>query len=113
MELVPGTNSVAVHSIDGSELQRLPLMHMPLSATLAVLDAGDETCVVLDPSIEEEAAAEAVVSVALAKEEICAFQKLGGTALDPSILLDCLALARCVSMNNASIPPRNSIPGNA
>lgn len=97
MELVPGTNSVNVHSIDDSELQRLPLLHMPLSATLAVLEAGDETCIVLDPSIEEEAAAQALVSVALSREQICAFQKLGGTALDPSILFDCLALARCVS----------------
>lgn len=95
VDVVPDRNDdVAVRSIDDAEPQRLPLMHLPLCATLAILDASD-MLVVVDPTRDEETAAQALVSIALTpNKQLCAFHKVGGAAIDSAVLLACLPLAR-------------------
>lgn len=94
VETLPGTQTVATCSIDDGEPQRLPLMHVPLCATTAIL-GDDPFSIVLDPTTDEVAAARATVSVALTpSKRICAFHKIGGAAVDPDVFLNCIALAR-------------------
>ncbi|KAJ8599560.1 hypothetical protein CTAYLR_007133 [Chrysophaeum taylorii] len=69
------------------EPQGLPLLHVPLNATLAVLDL-EAPVLVVDPTEAENAAALAIFCVAMTPHHrICAFQKMGGAPVEADLCL--------------------------
>ncbi|RMZ74798.1 hypothetical protein DV737_g5721, partial [Chaetothyriales sp. CBS 132003] len=77
----------------------LSMMHYPVCSTFSFFDNG--RIVVLDANHSEEQVSEAEMVLTANDFELCQVAKLGGTAVDPLVLLKCtsVALARAKEVN--------------
>lgn len=88
---------ITIH--DGGERDPIPLSvhHIPLSVTFALFSSEEnpnQLIYVMDPDLEEQNAAEGIISVAVNTHgEICSIEKSGGVALSPECIIQCVKLA--------------------
>ncbi|RMZ92371.1 hypothetical protein DV736_g361, partial [Chaetothyriales sp. CBS 134916] len=77
----------------------LSIMHYPVCSTFSFFDNG--RIVLLDANHSEEQVSEAEMVLTANDFELCQIAKLGGTAVDPLVLLKCtnVALARAKEVN--------------
>jgi len=103
----PDTNTVQCHSADEKEPHPLSLHHVPLTLTFALLDQGKHT--IVDPTDREEAIMGGRISFGLnAHKELCSLHKMGGTPVQPEVLLNCSHLA-CTKVSELQKLLKNAV----
>ena len=82
--VAPDTQRVTVHPADVREPIPLALHHLPVAFTFGFF-AEHDGLVIVDPTVKEEAVMGSELVVVLnAHNELCAVQKGGGSAVNPS-----------------------------
>mmetsp|Transcript_10791 Transcript_10791/g.27787 ORF Transcript_10791/g.27787 Transcript_10791/m.27787 type:complete len:355 (+) Transcript_10791:333-1397(+) len=86
-------SEVTIHTLESHVPDPLSVHHRPLCVSFVF--TGDEAgSAVVDPERKEEAVAVGTLSLALnVHREVCAIHKLGGVALSPDQLLECMEIA--------------------
>ena len=91
--VAPDTQRVTVHPADVREPIPLALHHLPVAFTFGFF-AEHDGLVIVDPTVKEEAVMGSELVVVLnAHNELCAVQKGGGSAVNPSEVMRCLRVA--------------------
>ena len=80
----------------------LSVHHRPVCVTFAYFEDG--TTMVVDPGLKEEEISVGFVTLALnSHKEVCAVHKLGGVALSPDQLLECMRVAHVKAIELAAV----------
>mmetsp|Transcript_16040 Transcript_16040/g.22133 ORF Transcript_16040/g.22133 Transcript_16040/m.22133 type:complete len:448 (-) Transcript_16040:187-1530(-) len=100
-------SEVVIHSPAEKEAISLHVHHLPLALSFAFLGVEQdlsEDLVVLDPSLKEEAAASARLTLCInTNQEICALHKPGGAAISPAQLMRCARIAGAQASERTAI----------
>lgn len=93
---ISGTD-VHIHPFSEREPLPLPIHHVPLTVTYALFGPSGDfpgDIAAIDPSLQEELAADGMVTVALnAHGEVCGLHKAGGLPIDPGLVGRCARIA--------------------
>lgn len=90
---------VTIHTMEERVPVALSILHQPLCVTFSFFHGG--ATVLLDTTAKEEQVREADIVITTNDFEVCQVSKLGGSAIDASVIVRCLpvALAKSREMN--------------